>query len=1113
MSSPDVISGGNIEPRGLEEEMRSSYLDYAVSVIVGRALPDVRDGLKPVHRRVLYAMNELGLNPTRTYSKCAKIVGEVMGNYHPHGDSAIYDTLVRLAQDFSMRNVLVDGQGNFGSVDDAPAAAMRYCVVGGTRVNLERGSVRIADLAAGMAADSERDVALSVLDRLARPVPASKLFHSGDHPTLRLRTREGYALTGTENHPLLCLVDVLGVPMLLWKRLDEIHAGDRVVLNRSTRRLGPELDASERSLANLLGAFVSEGWASQTRAGFNNVDEEFFGTVLAAYDEHVGGRRYVYDRVITSGSRLHELDVEDMSSLRASELAFLVGDRAVGKHVPERVWRSSTRFKQAFLRALFTGDGSSSLLPRKTIQVSYSTYSPQLAAEVQQLLLEFGVVSRLCGPSDRGEHKVVITNRRDGRLFAQRLGFLGAKQDKLLRDLRRVPLTSRALSSDHAPHVAAYVRAESGGTYAERDWLRRHDFDRAEGWERDGISVLERIASEEVREVIEPLMAGDHYYAEVASVQPAGVQAVFSVGVDSEDHAFLTDGFVSHNTEARLAPLAREMLRDLDADTVDFVPNYSNETQEPLVLPARFPNLLVNGSSGIAVGMATNIPPHNLRETIAATIAYIEDPDVTTEQLMRHLPGPDFPTGGIIFGSAGIRDAYETGRGKVRVRCKAGIEDIGQGKEAIIVTELPFMVKKGGDTGVIRKMVELVNDKKISEISDLRDESDGRTGMRLVIELKRGSNPDVVLNKLYKHTALQSTFGVNMVALVDNVPRTLPLRSVLHNYVQHQREVIVRRSKHELRTLEAQVHRLEGLLIALDNLDAVIDLIRASTDREAAREGLMASFGLTQIQAQAILELRLQQLTALEADSIRREHADKVERIRELRELLGDEQKVLEMIKEELAEISERYADERRTRIAPSEDDFDVEDLIAERQMVITITKSSYIKAIPLDTYRSQRRGGMGVAGMGMKDEDYIEHLFVSSTHDFLLFFTDRGKVYRKKVHELPALDSRQAKGRYLGNMLPLRGDERVQSVLATRDFTEGEYLIFATRQGIVKKTEFGTYNTPIKADGIIAIKVRDDDELISVRRTSGDDDVLMVSRAGQAVRFHESDVRSMGRD
>src|SRR3954471_24013190 len=580
MATSDIISGGNIEPRGLEEEMRSSYLDYAMSVIVGRALPDVRDGLKPVHRRVLFAMNEAGLQPNRPYSKCARIVGDVMGNFHPHGDSAIYDTLVRLAQDFSMRNPLVDGQGKFGSVDDDPAAAMRY-------------------------------------------------------------------------------------------------------------------------------------------------------------------------------------------------------------------------------------------------------------------------------------------------------------------------------------------------------------------------------------------------------------------------------------TEARLAPLAREMLRDLDEDTVDFQPNYDGRKQEPLVLPSRFPNLLVNGASGIAVGMATNIPPHNLRETIDAVIAYIEDPDLDTAGLMKHIKGPDFPTGGVILGVTGIREAYETGRGRVRVRARAHTEDIGQGKEAIVVTELPFMVKKGSEGGLIRKIAELVHEKKITEISDLRDESD-RKGMRIVIELKRGVIPKVVLNKLYKHTAMQTTFGVNAVALVDNVPRTLPLRSVIHNYVGHQREVIVRRSKFELRQLEAQVHRLEGLLIALENLDAVIELIRGSRDRDEARTGLMERFELSHIQAQAILDLRLQSLTSLEADSIKREHADKVERIKELRELLGDEDKVLSLIKEELAEIAERYGDERRTEITHAEDDVDIEDLIADQQMVIAITHSGYIKSLPLATYRMQRRGGVGVTGMDMKDDDYIEHLFVCSTHDFLLFFTNRGKVYRSKVYELP---------------------------------------------------------------------------------------------------------------
>ncbi len=1112
MASTDVIGGGNIEPRALEEEMRTAYLDYAMSVIVGRALPDVRDGLKPVHRRVLYAMNELGLGPTRSYAKCAKIVGEVMGNYHPHGDSAIYDALVRMAQDFSMRNELVDGQGNFGSVDDDPAAAMRYCVTGDTRVRTGSATVRIDSIVRDAVPDSDNPVDIEILDRLGRPVHASVLFHSGEHPTMRLRTAEGFELTGTANHPVLCLVDMAGVPLLMWKLLEEIGPGERVLLHRAASPAEDEvLAGSARDLALLAGAFVAEGWFGDRRAGFNNVDRNFFHTVISAYDRVVGGPRYVYSRTIKSGSLCHELDVQDLTALRASPLSELEGRRSDRKRVPEFVWAGGAAFKRVFLQALFEGDGSCSLLPRNTIQVSYSTRSLELARDVQQLLLEFGVISKL-SHSARGEVKLVVSNRRDARLFAERVGFFGgAKQTKLDQALAGVPLTSRALSHDHVPHVAGYIRAEGGSTYAERDWLRRHNVDRIERWESSSTAILERISSQEVRDVVAPLVTGDYYYAEVSSVESAGVQPVYSLRVDSDDHSFLTNGFVSHNTEARLARIATEMLRDLDMDTVDFAPNYDGSRREPLVLPARFPNLLVNGSSGIAVGMATNIPPHNLREVIAATIAYIDDPEIDTAGLMRHIKGPDFPTGGIILGHAGIKDAYETGRGRVRVQARAHIEPLKQGKEAIVVTELPFMVKKGGDGGLISKIADLVHEKRISEISDLRDESDKR-GMRLVIELKRDVIPKVALNKLYKHTSMQTTFGVNMVALVDNVPRTLPLQAVIHNYVAHQREVIVRRTKHELSEKEARAHILQGLLIALDNLDAIIELIRASRDREAAREQLVERFELSPIQATAILDLRLSQLTALEADSIKQEHADVTERIAELRAILGDETRVLAVIKEELTEISERFGDERRTEISHSEDEIDIEDLIADQQMVITITQTGYIKSLPLATYRQQQRGGRGVTGMDMKDGDFIEHLFVCSSHDYLLFFSNRGKVYRSKVYELPEA-SRTAKGRALVNILPLREGERIQAVVSTRDFTETKYLVFATKSGTVKKTEFLAYNTPIKADGIIAINIRDDDELLAVRAVDPGDEIIMVSKAGLTVRFAESDARSMGRD
>jgi len=1101
-----ALGPGRIEPRELEQEMRSSFLDYAMSVIVSRALPDVRDGLKPVHRRVLYGMHEAGMQPNRPYKKSARVVGDVMGSYHPHGDQAIYDTLVRMAQPFSLRYPLVDGQGNFGSIDDDPAAAMRYCVAAETRVALPTGTVTIADLAGDMEAESEREVAFEVLDRRGRPVSASKLFHSGEHPTLRLRTHEGYELTGTHNHPVLCLVDMVGVPLLLWKLLEEVRPGDRVVLARP-RAARSEASKEERGVATLLGAFVSEGWVSADRAGFSNVDGDYFAEVLAAYDAVVGGRRYVYERTIRSGSRIHELDVQDLTALRASPLAALAGRSAREKTVPEVVWRSGRGFKRAFLRSLFTGDGSSSLLPRNAIQVSYSTYSDQLAKDVQLLLLELGVVSRLCR-SARGETKVAIANRRDARLFARNVGFLGAKQRKLERDLGRIPTESRALSSDHVPFVADYIRSES------RDrWLHRHNVDRVERWERGGAAILERIESAEVRAVVEPLVGGDYYYAEVESVVDAGVQPVYSIRVDTDDHSFLTNGFVSHNTETRLARIATEMLRDIDEDTVDFVPNYDESRREPSVLPARFPNLLVNGSAGIAVGMATNIPPHRLGEVVDALVHLIDNPDANVDDLMKHVKGPDFPTGAIVVGRSGIRDAYRTGRGRIVMRARAHIEELRGGRTAIVVTELPYGVKKGGDAGVIKKVADLYAEKVLTEISDIQDHSD-RTGMRIQIELKRDAVPQVVLNKLYKHTSLQTTFGYNAVALVDNVPKTLSLLELLTHYLDYQREIVTRRSKYRLRKAEERAHVLQGYLIALDHLDEVIALIRSAPDTDTARAGLMERFTLSEIQASAILDLRLRALTALERKKVEDEYADLQELIGELRAILGDPARIDALIREELLEIRSIYgkSDDRRTEIVAAEEELELEDLIAEEDMVIAITRSGYIKRLPVTSYREQRRGGIGVMGMDLKDEDYIEHLFVASTHDYILFFTSVGKVYRLKVHELP-LGSRQSKGRAIVNLLPFRQGEQVRAVIQTRNFDEAEYLVFATRNGIVKKTKLAAYNTPLKADGIIAIKMREEDELVGVRHSSGDDDILMVSRKGQAVRFSERGVRPMGRD
>ncbi len=563
-------------------------------------------------------------------------------------------------------------------------------------------------------------------------------------------------------------------------------------------------------------------------------------------------------------------------------------------------------------------------------------------------------------------------------------------------------------------------------------------------------------------------------------------------------------------TEARFSRIATEMLRDLDANTVDWVPNYDETRREPTVLPSRMPNLMVNGSNGIAVGMATNIPPHNLGEVVDAICAVIDDPSASADDLMRYISGPDFPTGGVILGTAGIKEAYRTGRGRIRVRAKAHTEQLKGNRAAIIVTELPYQVNRAS---LIDDIVELVKQKKIAEISDLRNESD-RSGMRLVIELKREAIAMVVLNKLYKHTQMQTTFGVINIALVGGVPRTLTLPEMLKAYVAFQKEVVVRRTKFELDKAETRAHILEGLLVALDNLDQIITIIRRAPDVDVAREALMDTFELTRPQAQAILDLRLQRLTQLERSRVKEEHEGLLVRIKELRELLGDEASIYRLIKDELLEIKRLYNDDRRTEIVPDEGDLDVEDLIAEEQMVITITKGGYVKRLPVATYRQQKRGGIGVAGMDLKEEDEVEHLFITSTHHFLLFFTSVGKVYRLKVHELP-LAARTARGKHLANLLPLRQDEKVCAVIATRNFdvTEGKYLMFGTRRGIVKKTLFGSYNTPLKADGIIAIDIRESDELMSVRHTTGDDDILMVSRLGQGIRFHESDVRPTGRN
>ncbi|HEB12161.1 MAG TPA: DNA gyrase subunit A [Actinobacteria bacterium] len=559
-------------------------------------------------------------------------------------------------------------------------------------------------------------------------------------------------------------------------------------------------------------------------------------------------------------------------------------------------------------------------------------------------------------------------------------------------------------------------------------------------------------------------------------------------------------------TEARLSGIAMELLRDIQKNTVDFAPNFSETTEEPKVLPARYPNLLVNGSSGIAVGMATNIPPHNLNEVIDGVIQMIDNPEIDIEDMMKTIKGPDFPTAGAIMGRRGIREAYTTGRGSIRIRGQATIEETKQGKCRIVITELPYQVIKARLT---EKIAELVREKKLTAISDLRDESD-RSGMSLIVELKRDATPQIVLNQLYKHTQLETSFGVIMLALVDGVPRRLSLVEVLRHYIEHQKKVITRRTQYELNQAETRAHVLEGLLIALNNLDAVIKTIRASQTPDEARDKLMSGFELTEIQAQAILDMRLQRLTGLEREKVESEYADLVKTIAGLKEILADEKKVLTIVRTELEEIKQKHGDKRRTELREEISEIDLEDLIDEEDMVITITQAGYIKRLPVTTYRGQRRGGRGVIGLNLKEDDFVEHLFIASTHNFLLIFSNKGKVYRLKVHELP-VGSRQSRGQSIVNLLPFTQDEKIAAVISTRDYSEGKYLVMGTKNGSVKKTLLEAYNSS-RRDGLLAIGMRPTDELIAVKLTNGEEDIILVATTGQAIRFSEKDVRPMGR-
>jgi len=1117
---------GNVKTVSIVDEMTGAYLDYSMSVIVSRALPDVRDGLKPVHRRVLYAMDQMGLQSTKSFRKCAGTVGEVLKSYHPHGDVAVYDSLVRMAQPWSMRYPLVLGQGNFGSQDDDPPAAMRYCVTGETLVVTDKGLIPINQISQ----PDVEDVSVRVLSKDGQTNTASKWWDCGAFPTWRVRTQRGYEVTGTANHPLLVATPHAsdGHVTLTWKTIGELAVGDYVVLDRSTnlwpeqpvdlRLFYPSVPAKSRvkqhtlpetleeDLAFLLGALLAEGTFRDQGIEFTNTVGDFADYFIQTWRRVFPTcRLHIFEKGPVGYGKKPYLQIQVVSQhVTAFIQALGLSGRSAQRQIPEIILRSPRSVAAAFLRGLFEGDGAVEKSGRSLLRLNLTASNRLMLRQVQTLLLRFGIVASLKEDRTRNMHRLLISGRDNLALFANEIGFISEVKNKALAAVLDLH-TGKALSrTDFVPYLAEYVRVHA--TRGQREWLSKHNFDR-----RDHLVAalprLTQVLSAAVVVEIENLARQRYLFERIESIEYAGEQPVYSVRVDSECHSFVANGFVNHNTEAKLAAIADELLRDIDKDTVDFKPNYDNQTEEPTVMPARLPNLLLNGSTGIAVGMATNIPPHNLMEVCSGIIYLIDNPDATTEDLSRIVRGPDFPTGGIIQGREGIRNTYANGRGRIVVRAKTVLEEAERGRMSIVVTELPYQVNKAE---LVKKIAEMARDKKIDGISEIRDESD-RHGMRMLIELKRDATPESVLNALYKYTAMQSAFNANMLALVDQQPRILTLKAFLQHHINHREIVITRRTRYELNKAEARKHILEGLKIALDNLDTVITTIRQSQSAETALVNLMQQFSLSEEQGKAILDMRLARLAALERGKVEEELRDVLKHIDYYNMLLADINEIRKLIKADLVELKEKYGDERRTDIVEGEaGEFKDEDLIRNDEVVVTLTEKGYIKRLPSNTYRAQRRGGRGITGMVTREDDTVRHLLVAHNHDALLFFTDRGRVFRLRVFELPDV-SRTAKGEHIINLISIEQRERVTAMVYVPKGVSRDFMIVATKKGEVKKTAMDEFEV-VRRSGLIAMNLEDDDELIGAKLAHADDDVLMISAYGKAIRFTVDQLRSASR-
>ncbi len=999
--------------RDIAEELKDAYLDYAMSVIVGRALPDVRDGLKPVQRRILYAMHEMNLVH---HVKCARVVGQVLGNYHPHGDSPVYEALVRMAQDFSMRYPLIDGQGNFGSIDGDEPAAMRYCVTSDTLIVTDRGIVKIGEIT-NAKPNSDNPIRLKVLSANGKVNESDMLFHSGKHRVVKIFTKCGYEIEGTLNHPIVVVErDEDGKPRLRWKKLSQIERGDYVAINRFVPmdwkdfelKLNGRVVKINKDWAILLGAFVSKGYIDMDKAIFVTSDVNAIVECIRKVGVDVNFRKI--------NKNIYEVYVSNRDFCEILEKLGICNEE-----LPRAILRSSRESQRWFLRALFSNT------------MCYRSNSLKLLKQIQVILLNFGIVSSI--RRDGKGYKLIVN---DAKKFAEEI--LLSKKTEL----------SDFANCDRIPYLSKYLKSK----YRDK-WIR--NFDGSYKMIRENFEKISKILDEDDRKLIEFFLKTNYFFDRVIEIRDGGVKDVYSIRVLSDCHSFVGNGFINHNTECRLTELAEKMLEDIDKNTVDFQPNFDASKLEPVVLPAKVPNLLINGCTGIAVGMMTNIPPHNLKEVCDGIISYIRNPNISIEELMRIVKGPDFPTGGVIVGRDGIESIYKTGRGKIVLRGKVEIED-----DKIIIKEIPYMVNK---SKLIEKIADLIRKDKLLA-KTVRDESD-REGIRVVIELKE--DPHTALKKLYDHTPLKVTFNVVCLALVENEPKLLNLKDIISHYVNHRREVVRRKAKYELERAKERLHVIEGLIKAIDKLDVVVNIIKSSKDIQRAKEELMA-LEMTKRQAEAILNLRLQMLTKLEYENLMKELKGLREKIEELENVLGDPRKVDEMIIDELEELKEKFGDERRTEIIEKEF---FEEKFEEFGVVLS---NGNIKRFEI--------------GKSLRVKPKITIRIMSNLR--VLLFSNN-KAFCIHAKDIPL------------DLTPLNKFISSENINTAVPYI-GKWVILLSRKGYIKKVRLEEFLNAKRA-GIIA------GDNIAFARIYEDGDVVIATKRGYLVRFSSKEIPEYGRN